>query len=97
MCVWRRSKNMRDLCAFGGKPRAADSVCKETERAAAKCRSCPSKRCDSRTARCALSTVTGWPLWTGMSMRRFSPRYSGYMIKQDYREGSVVQSGEVLF
>jgi len=32
-----------------------------------------------------------------MSMRRFSPRYRGYMIKQDYREGSVVQSGEVLF
>ncbi len=28
---------------------------------------------------------------------QIQPQVSGYLIKQDYREGSVVQSGEVLF
>src|ERR1700761_4645915 len=28
---------------------------------------------------------------------QIQPQVSGYLIKQDYREGSVVQSGQVLF
>lgn len=33
----------------------------------------------------------------GFVNAQIQPQVSGYMIKQDYREGSVVQSGEVLF
>src|ERR1700726_4658320 len=33
----------------------------------------------------------------GFVKAQIQPKGSGYMIKQDYREGSVVQSGEVLF
>jgi membrane fusion protein (multidrug efflux system) len=33
----------------------------------------------------------------GFVNAQIQPQVSGYMIKQDYREGSVVQSGQVLF
>jgi len=33
----------------------------------------------------------------GFVNAQIQPQVSGYMIKQDYREGSVVQSGDVLF
>jgi membrane fusion protein (multidrug efflux system) len=33
----------------------------------------------------------------GFVNAQIQPQVSGYLIKQDYREGSVVQSGEVLF
>src|ERR1700720_4748445 len=33
----------------------------------------------------------------GFSNGQIQPQVSGYMMKQDYREGSVVQSGQVLF
>jgi multidrug efflux pump subunit AcrA (membrane-fusion protein) len=33
----------------------------------------------------------------GFVNAQIQPQVSGYMIKQDYRERSVVQSGEVLF
>lgn len=33
----------------------------------------------------------------GFVNAQIQPQVSGYVIKQDYREGSVVQSGQVLF
>src|SRR5437879_13693307 len=42
-------------------------------------------------------TANGWRLWDGYVNAQMQPQVSGYIIKQDYKEGSLVRKGQVLF
>src|SRR5437879_10505145 len=42
-------------------------------------------------------TANGWRLWDGYVNAQMQPQVSGYIIKQNYKEGSLVRKGQVLF
>jgi membrane fusion protein (multidrug efflux system) len=96
MCVWRRSKNI------GISALLAASLVLLT--ACAKKQSGPPPNVSPVQVSVAtveqrdVSLAGDWvATLDGYVNAQIQPQVSGYMIKQDYREGSVVQSGEVLF
>src|SRR5260370_5868628 len=95
MCVWRRSKNI------GISALSAASLLLLT--ACAKKQSGPPNvgpvQVSVATVEQRDVTLDGDWVATldGYVNAQIQPQVSGYLIKQDYREGSVVQSGEVLF
>jgi len=96
MCVWRRSKNI-GISAFSAASLVLLTAC-------AKKQSGPPPNVGP--VQVSVATVEQRDVsldgdWVatldGYVNAQIQPQVSGYLIKQDYREGSVVQSGEVLF
>ncbi len=96
MCVWRRSKNI-GISALSAASLVLLTAC-------AKKQSGPPPNVGP--VQVSVATVEQRDVsldgdWVatldGYVNAQIQPQVSGYMIKQDYREGSVVQSGEVLF
>jgi membrane fusion protein (multidrug efflux system) len=96
MCVWRRSKNI-GISALSAASLVLLTAC-------AKKQSGPPPNVGPVQVSVAtveqrdVSLAGDWvATLDGYVNAQIQPQVSGYMIKQDYREGSVVQSGEVLF
>jgi RND family efflux transporter MFP subunit len=96
MCVWRRSKNI-GISALSAASLVLLTAC-------AKKQSGPPQNIGPvqvSVATVEQRDVSLYGDWVatldGFVNAQIQPQVSGYMIKQDYREGSVVQSGEVLF
>jgi membrane fusion protein (multidrug efflux system) len=96
MCVWRRSKNI-GISALSAASLVLLTAC-------AKKQSGPPPNVGP--VQVSVATVEQRDVsldgdWVatldGYVNAQIQPQVSGYLIKQDYREGSVVQSGEVLF
>jgi len=96
MCVWRRSKNI-GISALSAASLVLLTAC-------AKKQSGPPPNVGP--VQVSVATVERRDValdgdWVatldGYVNAQIQPQVSGYLIKQDYREGSVVQSGEVLF
>ncbi len=96
MCVWQRSKNI-GISALSAASLVLLTAC-------AKKQSGPPPNVGP--VQVSVATVEQRDVsldgdWVatldGYVNAQIQPQVSGYMIKQDYREGSVVQSGEVLF
>jgi membrane fusion protein, multidrug efflux system len=96
MCVWRRSKNI-GISALSAASLVLLTAC-------AKKQSVPPPNvgpvqvCVATVEQRDVSLYGDWvATLDGFVNAQIQPQVSGYMIKQDYREGSVVQSGQVLF
>src|ERR1700730_8533480 len=96
MCVWRRSKNI-GISALSAASLVLLTAC-------AKKQSGPPPNVGPVQVSVAtveqrdVSLAGDWvATLDGYVNAHIQPQVSGYLIKQDYREGSVVQSGEVLF
>jgi membrane fusion protein (multidrug efflux system) len=96
MCVWRRSKNI-GISALSAASLVLLTAC-------AKKQSGPPPNVGpvqvsvATVERRDVSLDGDWvATLDGYVNAQIQPQVSGYMIKQDYREGSVVQSGEILF
>jgi multidrug efflux pump subunit AcrA (membrane-fusion protein) len=96
MCVWRRSKNI-GISALSAASLVLLTAC-------AKKQSGPPPNVGPVQVSVAtveqrdVSLAGDWvATLDGYVNAQIQPQVSGYLIKQDYREGSVVQSGEVLF
>jgi RND family efflux transporter MFP subunit len=96
MCVWRRSKNI-GISALSAASFVLLTAC-------AKKQSGPPPNVGP--VQVSVATVEQRDVsldgdWVatldGYVNAQIQPQVSGYLIRQDYREGSVVQSGEVLF
>src|ERR1700720_4171999 len=96
MCVWRRSKNIGMSALSAASPLILTAFTKNQR----------GRPTNVGTVQVSVEPVEqrdvsldgDWvaPL-DGFVNAQIQPQVSGYLIKQDYREGSVVQSGEVLF
>src|SRR5882757_1647650 len=96
MCVWQRSKNI-GISALSAASLVLLTAC-------AKKQSGPPPNVGpvqvsvTTVEQRDVSLAGDWvATLDGYVNAQIQPQVSGYMIKQDYREGSVVQSGEVLF
>src|SRR6202022_1549432 len=96
MCVWRRSKNI-GISALSAASLVLLTAC-------AKRQSGPPPNVGPVQVSVATVEQRDVPLYgdwvatlDGYVNAQIQPQVSGYLIRQDYREGSVVQGGQVLF
>ena len=96
MCVWRRSKNI-GISALSAASLVLLTACAKKQSGAPP-NVGPVQVSVATVEQRDVSLDGDWvATLDGYVNAQIQPQVSGYMIKQDYREGSVVQSGEVLF
>jgi membrane fusion protein (multidrug efflux system) len=96
MCVWRRSKNI-GISALSAASLVLLTACAKKQSGPPP-NVVPVQVSVATVEQRDVSLDGDWvATLDGYVNAQIQPQVSGYMIKQDYREGSVVQSGEVLF
>src|SRR5258708_4530950 len=95
MCVWRRSKNI-GISALSAASLLLLTACAKKQSGPPNVG--PLQVSVATVEQRDVSLDGDWvATLDGYVNAQIQPQVSGYLIKQDYREGSVVRSGEVLF